>query len=92
MSAKYNGEVVKWKERPGYGFIRTDGPNAADIFFHHKYLPMQGYKTIKPGTRVEFELGENDRGPMAINIRLTTLPDGTFPDEYDDGLLADDND
>ena len=76
---KYTGHIVKWKERPGYGFIRTDGPDVSDIFFHHKYLPMKGYKTIELGTRVEFELGENHRGPIAVNIRITMFPDGSLP-------------
>mgnify|MGYP003538171669 FL=1 len=78
---KYTGEIVKWKERPGYGFIRTDGANPSDIFFHHKYLPMPGYKTVHTGTRVEFELGENHRGPIAITIRITMFADGSIPEE-----------
>jgi CspA family cold shock protein len=78
---KYTGEVVKFKDRQGsFGFIRTDGPSPTDIFFYYKYLLMPGYKTVSPGTRVEFELGENHRGKMAIKIRITSLPDGSIPE------------
>jgi cold shock CspA family protein len=77
------GEVVKFKDKAGgYGFIRTEGPNATDVFFYYKYLLMPGYKTVAPGTRVEFELGENHRGKMAIKIKILMLPDGTVPN-YD---------
>lgn len=80
MSKLHQGTVVMFKERPGYGFIRTDG---GEIFFHHQYLQMPGYKTVKPDTLVEFEMGENHQGPMAIKIRVLRLPDGSVPD-YED--------
>ena len=78
---KYTGEVVKFKDKAGgYGFIRTDGPAATDVFFYYKYLMMPGYKIVEQGTRVEFELGENHRGKMAIKIKILCLPDGTVPE------------
>ena len=77
---KIQGEVVKFKDKAGgYGFIRTDGPSATDVFFYYKYLQMTGYKVVEHGTRVEFELGENHKGKMAVKIRILCLPDGSIP-------------
>ena len=86
MSAqKYYGKVVMWRDKPGgYGFIKLHDPNEKDeVFFYHKYLQMPGYKAAHPNTEVEFELGENHKGPMAIKIRILQLPDGTVPDYSD---------
>jgi cold shock CspA family protein len=90
---KYIGEVVKFKDKAGgYGFIRTEGPQATDVFFYYKYLLMPGYKTVAPGTRVEFELGENHRGKMAIKIQVLMFPDGTAPDYMPESSESDNED
>lgn len=49
--------TVKWfNDSKGYGFIEQDeGP---DVFVHHSAIEMEGYRTLSPGMRVEFEFGE----------------------------------
>ncbi len=49
---------VKWfNDRRGYGFIeQAAGP---DVYVHHSAIEMDGYKTLKVGMRVEFELKES---------------------------------
>ena len=58
---------VKWFNGPkGYGFItREEGD---DIFVHFKAINSEGYKTLKEGDEVQFEVEEGPKGPQAINV------------------------
>lgn len=61
--------IVKWfNASKGYGFITpTDGGD--DVFAHFSAIEMDGYKTLKEGQQVEFEVQEGPKGPQASNIR-----------------------
>ena len=61
--AQYKG-IVKWfNNAKGYGFIgRDDGP---DVFVHYSAIRLDGYKTLKDGDEVEFDLVEGQKGPQA---------------------------
>lgn len=61
--------TVKWfNASKGYGFI---SPNSGgdDVFAHFSAIEMQGYKTLKEGQNVEFEIQEGPKGPQAAHIR-----------------------
>lgn len=60
---------VKWFDNvKGYGFIEnTDGQ---DIFVHYKQISGDGYKTLREGQQVEFELSQGEKGPLAVNVRI----------------------
>ena len=62
--------VVKWfNSAKGYGFISgTD--SAEDIFAHFSAIEMEGYRTLKRGQPVEFELTVGPKGLHATQIRL----------------------
>lgn len=61
---------VKWfNNAKGFGFIREDGKEE-DIFAHFSTITMEGYKTLKAGQEVEFELSEGPKGLHATNIKL----------------------
>lgn len=61
---------VKWfNNAKGFGFIREEGKDE-DIFAHFSTITMDGYKTLKAGQDVEFELSEGPKGLHATNIRL----------------------
>lgn len=61
---------VKWfNNAKGFGFIREDGKEE-DIFAHFSTITMDGYKTLKAGQEVEFDLSEGPKGLHAINIKL----------------------
>ena len=62
------GTVKTFNAQKGFGFIRSEGQE--DIFFHYSNLNMEGFKTIEPGTEVEFELQQTEKGPRANNIKV----------------------
>ncbi|MBC7375863.1 MAG: cold shock domain-containing protein [Burkholderiaceae bacterium] len=69
--------IVKWfNDVKGFGFIEPDG-GGADIFAHFSAITMDGFKTLKQGSRVTFELIQGPKGLLAQNI----LPE-------DDGMSA----
>lgn len=58
---------VKWfNNQKGFGFIVCDG--LADIFVHHSAIKMEGYRTLKEGAEVQFELVETPKGFQALNV------------------------
>jgi cold shock protein len=65
---------VKWfNDAKGFGFITPDTVGA-DIFIHFSAIAMEGYKTLKQGSKVSFELVEGPKGQHAHNIMVTELP------------------
>ncbi len=60
--------TVKWfSERKGYGFIVPD-ESGEELFVHHSDIKMDGYTTLKDGQKVEYEIGEGEKGPRATNV------------------------
>lgn len=61
---------VKWfNNAKGYGFILPNG-GGDDLFVHYSSIEMDGYKTLKAGQEVEFDLLEGPKGNHAVNIRM----------------------
>jgi CspA family cold shock protein len=68
MSNKSTG-VVKWfNEEKGYGFIQQD--NGPDVFAHFKAIVGDGFRTLTEGQKVEFVVGQGQKGPQAEEIRV----------------------
>lgn len=62
--------IVKWfSNAKGYGFISPD-TGGEDIFAHFSAIDMDGYKTLKRGQKVEFEITNGPKGLLAANIKL----------------------
>jgi len=60
--------VVKWfNNAKGYGFISPEG-GGDDVFAHFTAITMEGYKTLKQGQKVDFDLVEGPRGLQATKI------------------------
>ncbi|MBF6090454.1 cold-shock protein [Nocardia cyriacigeorgica] len=60
---------VKWfNGEKGFGFIAQDdgGP---DVFVHYSEISGSGYKSLEEGQRVEFEVGQGQKGPQAQAVR-----------------------
>lgn len=58
---------IKWfNDSKGYGFIeQPDGP---DVFVHFSEIQMDGFKSLKEGDQVTFEISEGPKGPQAIKV------------------------
>lgn len=66
---------VKWfNNAKGYGFILPEAGNG-DLFAHYSSIHMEGYKTLKAGQEVEFDILEGPKGQHAINIRYASADD-----------------
>jgi CspA family cold shock protein len=61
--------IVKWfNERKGYGFIeQEDGP---DVFVHHSGINADGFKVLKEGEQVTFDIEQGEKGPAAVNVTV----------------------
>jgi CspA family cold shock protein len=62
--------TVKWfNEAKGFGFITPD-KGGKDLFAHFKEIQGSGFKKLEEAQRVEFEVGEGQKGPQATRIRV----------------------
>ena len=60
--------TVKWfNDAKGFGFIEPDG-GGADVFAHFSAISMEGFKTLKQGSRVSYEVIAGPKGALAQNI------------------------
>lgn len=60
--------TVKWfSEEKGYGFLsREDGE---DVFIHYSEIQGDGFRTLREGEKVEFEITQGKKGPQAVNAK-----------------------
>jgi len=68
--------IVKWfNDAKGFGFIEPEG-GGADVFAHFSAVQMDGFRTLKQGSRVEYELTQGPKGDLAQQIRsVDELPE-----------------
>jgi len=60
---------VKWfNQEKGYGFIEVEGDK--DVFVHYSAIQQDGFKTLKEGDTVEFDVVEGQKGPQAENVTV----------------------
>ena len=63
--------TVKWfNDAKGFGFIEQED-GGEDIFFHHSSIDAEGYRSLKEGQSVEFEVSKEAKGLRAANVRPT---------------------
>ena len=83
---------VKWfNNAKGYGFVIAEA-GGEDLFVHYSSIQMDGYKTLKAGQDVEFDIEQGPKGLHAVNIRsfesegisVTTTPSVERRENSDD--------
>jgi CspA family cold shock protein len=64
--AQYRG-VVKWfNNAKGYGFLGREG--GPDVFVHYSSIQIDGYKSLKEGDEVEYDIIQGSKGPQADQV------------------------
>ncbi len=59
--------TVKWfNDRKGYVFIEQEG--GPDVFVHHSGITGNGFKSLREGDRVTFDIEQGQKGPSAVNV------------------------
>ncbi len=67
--AQYSGTVKWFNNAKGYGFVgRDDG--GPDVFTHYTSIQSDGYKTLKEGQPVSFDIVQSEKGPQADKVKL----------------------
>ena len=62
---------VKWfNDRKGFGFIEVEGQK--DVFVHHSAITGEGFKSLREGEEVEFEVSQGPKGPQASNVKVVS--------------------
>jgi CspA family cold shock protein len=67
MSEKETGTVKWFSDQKGYGFIQRE--TGDDVFVHHSAIEGVGFRSLSEGDRVEFVVGQGQKGPAAQNVR-----------------------
>ncbi|MDP1789191.1 cold-shock protein [Methylibium sp.] len=62
-----NGTVKWFNDAKGFGFIEPEG-GGEDVFAHFSAIAMEGFRTLKQGARVSFDLVDGPKGKLAQNI------------------------
>lgn len=67
------GEVIFFSDQKGYGFIRQE--DGTDIFVHQTAIRMEGYRTLAKGQKVEYQIGQNAKGKIAVDVVPGEVPE-----------------
>lgn len=64
--------TVKWfNDSKGFGFIEQED-GGADVFVHHSAIESDGYRSLQEGTKVDFDISQEDKGLRAANVKISS--------------------
>ena len=68
MSERETGTVKWFNDDKGYGFIERE--SGEDVFVHFSSIRGEGYKSLNDGQKVEFTVGQGQKGPQALDVTV----------------------
>jgi CspA family cold shock protein len=68
MSERETGTVKWFNDDKGFGFIERE--NGEDVFVHFSSIRGEGYKSLNDGQKVEFTVGQGQKGPQALDVTV----------------------
>ena len=69
-----HGKVKWFHNGKGWGFI--EAPNLPDVFVHYSNIVLEGFKKLREGQQVQFELADEGKGPFAKNVIVEEVQHG----------------
>jgi CspA family cold shock protein len=73
--AQYAGTVKWFNNAKGFGFLGREGGN--DVFVHYSSIQLDGYKSLKEGEAVTFDVVQGPKGPQADQVTVQRKPAAT---------------
>ena len=70
--ARISGTVKWFNNAKGFGFVGHEG--GPDVFVHYSSINGSGYKSLREGDEVEFEIAQGKQGPQADDVQLLYRP------------------
>lgn len=68
MADQKKGRVKWFNDSKGYGFIEPED-GSQDVFVHYSSISGDGYRSLVEGQTVQFEIGQGEKGPHAMNVQ-----------------------
>ena len=75
--AQYSGTVKWFNNAKGFGFLGREGGN--DVFVHYSSIQLDGYKSLKEGEAVTFDVIQGPKGPQADQVTVQRKPAAVTP-------------
>jgi cold shock protein len=67
-SLMIEGTVKSFNDAKGFGFLSRDG--GPDVFVHHSEIQTEGFRSLKVGDKVRFEIVDSPKGPRASRVTV----------------------
>ena len=67
MADRETGTVKWFNTQKGFGFISREAGD--DVFVHHTSISSEGFRNLEEGQKVEFTVGEGEKGPQALDVK-----------------------